>query len=361
LGNANFEHSRDFRPVQTYVVVKGVGQELVDGVPQVVYAVYNAHADAYPCRYLPNGWGRAPWSNADIGTLADARAVAEAIGARAWGALGQLAWDTDLIPEGATTPVDLDVGDLIALTNPQEGQDYAIYPVLEINPVGGTLGHPVYHLVVGEAAPDFEDIINQITSVRRVQDALTQRGGAAQDVTLGPGGTPGSPKDVPPTRTATHSERNVAMGQYNDVTAFTTRGGTQDRDPTAPADPTAYAPQFRAQYYDATTQTWQNGTTISGQDGRPHPQTFMLAFTADGTSDPYIGHWDMDLSVIRLKGTGSCTLNANGVTVAGPFTAPGVFTFTPVHYSVADPTDPDDWSVTVSGVSGSLSVTVTET
>lgn len=174
MGNANFTHSRDFRQSRTYVVVWGPSAEFSPTVGAYLFvsAIYNEHVTDYPCRYLPKGWGGDPWFNADIESLARAQQVADAIGWRAWGALGQLGWDTDLIPAGGTTPIDLEVGDLIAFTNVQEGQDYAIYPVIEINPVSGTVGHPVYHLTVGEEAPDYNDIIGQITATKRIQEAI---------------------------------------------------------------------------------------------------------------------------------------------------------------------------------------------
>lgn len=369
----SFRHKRDFRQSRTYVVVRGAGRECVGGtwvdgacvggVLTLVHATFNDHANEYPCRYLANGWGGDPYFNADIGTIAVAAQVAAAVGERAWGALGQLSWHTDMIPIGDTTPLEIEEGDLVALTDPVEGQDGDIYPALEVTPVGGTVGHPVYELVVGERQPDFLDIIGQITSVVRVQEAVGNFAAAGIDVTLGPGGLPSAPKTVPPTAAPTHSQRNVIKPQFNDTVGLTLAGTPQDRDPLLPVDPADYAHVFQITPPPTPDVSRPEPGLWGSHDGEAHPYTVDFGkLTTDGTYGTHVDY-AMMFRRLSLKGTGTVTLQREGVDVAGPYSVSGTWLnqalsetgFVGIPFAAGD-----DLDIVVTGITGSLSCKLKE-
>lgn len=333
------EHERDWTEVAGRVIVKSAGFELVDGVLQVKAAV--GYDETKASRY------QTTWQAADsdgwadlirdetIPTIAECQVLADTQLNYRWGAQGRMSLrSTHFVPAGSN----------ILVNWPEEGQNYALHRVTDITLVPN-LGRPMYDIQLGSRKPDLADIFQrQARGLTRIW-TLQQAGQL-------PGGSNGAPQGRALNTSPTHDGQNVVQAADDHTTALTLGAGYVPPGDTRTPE---VINRLNVPAPDGTA-----GTSVSDHDGRPHPQTFMLAFAADGTSDPYIGHWDMDVSVIRLKGTGTCTLNKNGVAVAGPFTSPGMFTFAPVHYSVADPTDPDDWSVTVSGVSGSLSATVSE-
>lgn len=362
----SFRHRRDFRQSRTHVVVRGVGTEClggtvvngacVGGVWTLVHAVYTDHANAYPCRYLRNGWGGEPYFNAEIGTIAKAIEIATAIGDRAWGALGQLLWRTDMIPVGSTQVLEIEEGDRIELTNLQEGQDHDLYSVIEVTPVGGTTGHPIYEILVGEVAPDIVDIINQKTSVVRVQEAIANRQGGGSDVTLGPGGTPGAPKDVPPTRAPTHTQRNEFQPQYNDTVGLTIYANAQDRDPVNPVDPANYQHSFRVTPPRTLTNRDPEPGLWASHDGEAHPYTVDFGYiAADGTYGTHVDY-AMMMRRLSIKGTGTVTLQRERIDVAGPYTVSAAWSNQPLSETgfVGIPfAAGDDIHVVVTGVGGS--------
>jgi hypothetical protein len=364
----SFRHRRDFRQSRTHVVVKGIGAECfggtmidgvcVGGVLTLVHAVYTDHANAYPCRYLRNGWGGEPYFNAEIGTIAQAQAIATAIGDRAWGALGQLSWRTDMIPVGSTQVLEIEEGDHISLTNLQEGQNQDIYPVLEVTPVGGTVGHPIYEITVGERQPDFLDIISQKTAVVRVQEAIATNYGAGGlgDVTLGPGGRPGAPKDVPPTRAPTHTQRNEIQPQYNDTVGLTLYANPQDRDPALPVDPLLYQHPFRVTPPRTLSNRDPEPGLWASHDGEAHPYTVDFGYIAtDGTYGTHVDY-AMMMRRLSIKGTGTVTLQREHIDVAGPYTVSAAWSNQPISETgfVGIPfAAGDDIHVVVTGVGGS--------
>jgi hypothetical protein len=356
----NFYHERDFRQSRTHVLVRGVGTEAVGGVTTLVHAEYTTHVADYPCRYLPEGWGGEPYFDADIDTLAKAQDVATALGDAVWGALGTLGWHTDGVPVGSTTITRFRQGDLIAVDDPLEGQADTVYPIRHVERVPGTTGWPVWALTVGDEPPDVLDLIRGITVIRPIQQALAGTRGAGGGAGLGTQGMPGTPRQMPVSRTPTNSAAAVVKPQFNDTTGVTIQGNAQDRDPATPILPASYAPSFAVT--PAATDAVPDpapGTWTTHGDGRPHPQVYPMGFSVEGSTERIVVPWDTSINRIKVKGTGTATLNKNGVAAAGPFSPAAGWQAIdpPVLYSeVAD----DDWSVTVSGVSGSLSVAISE-
>lgn len=368
---SSFRHRRDFRQSRTDVVVKGVGGEIVDDEVQLVWARYMTHADAYPCRYLPFGWGGEPYTDPDIVSIAQARQVATAIGDRVWGALGTLVWQTDGVAVGSTAITRFAVGDRIELTDPVEGQFAVRYVVRDVTLLAESVGHPVWELTVGDVQPDIIDIIRGVTVVQPIQQLLRgSGGGGATGTTLGPAGVPSAPVDIAPTRAPTHSQRNLIRAQFNDTIGLTLQATVRDRNLQEPVRPEYYAHPFQVTPPPTLLKPRPAPGLWASHDGEAHPYTVDFGYLAvDGT---YGTHLDYAMAMRRLsvKGTGTVTLQKNGVTVAGPVSVSGSWINQVIGAPVLPPPAPppgipflagDDLHIVVSGTSGTgVSVKVKE-
>jgi len=330
-------HDRDPRPAKQRIIVVGKGGDpTIAGTP-LVYVDYTvpAHVTAY-ATWLHATPGRALiLVDERINTLITARKIALAIESKIYGPEGRITFRT-------ARPTQ--AGEVVRVHIPQEGQDYARFVVADSQAVAGTVGRPLYQITVGAPAPDLRSIVDN--AVRGTSNDLPLVARKALAAGLG---APSTPKyrqalDANPHTTA----QNTTTPRDKTIVAHRIKGSA--RLPTGATT----APAANLWEVEAAAGT---DKTLVSPDGRPHPQTFPLAFTADGTTDPYISHWDMDLAAIRLKGAGSVTLNRNGVAVAGPVSGTGLHLFAAIHYAVGGP---DDWSLTVSGTSGPLSVIVSE-
>jgi hypothetical protein len=138
---------------------------------------------------MPEGWGGAPYSFPEVGTVAVAVEVATSIGDRVWGALGSLTWRTDGVAVGGTAITRFVPGDLIELTDPVEGQSAARYVIREVEPVSGSTGHPVWQITVGDIAPDIVDLMRGVTVIQPLQEQIRGAGSGSSGA-LGPAGVP---------------------------------------------------------------------------------------------------------------------------------------------------------------------------
>src|SRR6476661_560550 len=276
----DFHHTRDGKDVRTDVVVKGIGSDPTTG--QLVYSRFQDHVSDYPCEYLPNGIGGDPYFDTSIDTQAKADAVAAAIGYRVWGALGALNWQTDGMAVGGLALTYFEPGDVIALYDPAEGQNYTRYVVRKVTPDGGTAGHPTYRIEVGDVIPNVKDLIRGATIVQPHRRAIgTGNGTNTRGASLGVNGLPGAPPLIPVEYLPTHDGMNVIRAANPDTRGLKIRPPIQQ-----PGDPPVLnpAPGLAAQTYNSTTATWEDKTWISSDDGRPHPAEFHLGtYSTDGT------------------------------------------------------------------------------
>jgi hypothetical protein len=349
FGFRDFTHTRDAKDVRTDVVVQGVGGDPTTGA--LIYSRYQAHTTDYPCEYLPNGWGGEPFFDTTIDTLAKADAVAAALGYRVWGALGTLTWLTDGVAEGGTACTYFEPGDVIALTDPAEGQDATRYVVRKVTVQGGTAGHPVYRLEVGDVIPSPKDLIRGATIVQPHRRAVAGGdGGATRGAALGVNGMPGAPPLLPVERLPSNAAQTVIRGANPDTPGLTIRPPVQQ-----PGDPPVLtpAPGFRAQTYNATTSTWEDKTWVSADDGRPHPAEFHLGtFSTDGSFSVTVAVRTVTVTALDLAGTGSATLLRNGTAVSSAISGEGHHVLsTPITYSPSPSsgTPGDKIGVTISG------------
>ncbi|HEX6608663.1 MAG TPA: hypothetical protein VF276_17320, partial [Chloroflexia bacterium] len=234
-----FSHTRDGKDVRTDVVVKGIGSDPTTGA--LIYSRYQGHIADYPCEYLPDGIGGEPYFDTAIDTQAKADAVAATIGYRVWGALGALSWVTDGVAEGGTAITYFEPGDVIALYDPAEGQDYTRYVVRKVTPQGGTAGHPVYRIEVGDVIPNVKELIRGATIVQPHRRAIGTGGGTnTRGAALGTHGLPGAPPQIPMEARPVHSQQNNMRAAFTDVIDLTTDQPTQlrpDVDPDNPPTP----------------------------------------------------------------------------------------------------------------------------
>jgi hypothetical protein len=346
----DFHHIRDGKDVRTDVVVKGIGSDPTTG--QLVYSRYQGHTADYPCEYLPNGIGGDPYFDTSIDTQAKADAVAAAIGYRVWGALGALNWLTDGQAVGGLALTYFEPGDVIALYDPAEGQNYTRYVVRKVTPQGGDAGHPKYRIEVGDVIPNVKDLIRGATVVQPHRRAIGTGGGTnTRGAGLGVNGLPGAPPQIPIEHTPVHSQQNVVKPAFTTVIAQTYRAGTQlptGADPFAPP-----APANQIEHYssaDVKTQWTDN-------NGVHHPIGVVMQWAADGTK--YFSPWadvvGIDAGMLERSGTGSetITFTRNGTPVDPPFdaskgarigvTAAGVDPGTPLTATVRE----QDQAVTV--------------
>lgn len=352
----NFYHERDFRQSRTHVLVRGVGSEDPGGGVQLVYAEYTTHAADYPCRYLPDGWGGEPYFDADIDTLAKATDVATAIGDAVWGALGTLGWHTDGVAVGAGTAITrFHQGDLVQVDDPVEGQSDVVYPIRHVERVAGTTGHPVWALTVGDEPPDVLDLIRGITVIRPIQQALAGAGGTGGGAGLGTQGMPGTPRQVPVSRTPTNNAAAVVMPSNPDTSAVITRPGWSD-PAGAPPDWVNY--QLQSQVWNATGGYYEARFRVTGADGWPHPYVAVFGYLVDGTYPGGHMPYPVSMHVLDLKGTGTVQLQRNGVNVGSTHTVSGTRT---VFVIAVDFAEGDDLGVVVTATSGAgVSVIVHE-
>lgn len=334
-----FHHDRDLRPGKQRIIVVGKGGDpTIIGNP-LVYVDYTnpAHTAAYPT-WIHATAGRALIIvDERINTLVVATAIAHAIEAKIYGPEGRLTFRT-------TRPTK--PGELIQVTILEEGQDHANFVVADSQAVAGTVGQPLYEVTIGAPAPDLRAIVDN--AIRGIANDIPLAARKALAAGLGAQSTPSHRQavDANPHSAA----QNTVKPRHKAVVAQTWRANSSA---LPGVDPNTVGAANLLETYSPNGAT--PGFTVSPSDGRPHPQVYVMAFTSDGTSDRYINHWDTDFAVLRTKGTGHVTLNKNGVGVAGPFFGDGAHTFGGIHYVPSD-----DWSITVTGVVGNFSVTVSE-
>lgn len=343
-------HERDARDVATRVIYKGIGGDVTDtgsGPPPLVYydQLNPDHAAAYPTTYqLAPGWGAEPILESRLHTVETARFMAEYVEQRAWGAVGRIRFRIrkQVYP-----------GQRIRLRDPNEAQN-TVFVVHEATQAAGT--DEWWDVTVGFVQPTIGDVIKGgLVDLMLNREDIAWKTGQLAGPTY-----PGMPKQVPIEMAPVHSNRNWITAGFGDTAALTVQGVKMGRDgkPVSNVDQEhvfrVKPPRVVGEHKMPKDSTW-----VTGGDGRPHPQVYPMGFSADGSTDRIVVPWDTSITRIKVKGTGTATLNKNGVAAAGPFSpVAGWQAISPaITYSEAED---DDWSVTASGVSGFLSVAVSE-
>lgn len=318
------------------------------GQPPQYGLAYDPGRPVQPTVYQTDpGRSGKPFFSEDIRSAAHAQAEAERIEAQAWAPARTLRFRT----RRPTLP-----GELVWVRIPPEGLDEA-FRVTEVSTVPGVIRK--YDVTIGRPMPDFNA---QMQRRARKDHALQQLAALGQPLPGGQTGAPGATRRIPlhSTPQNPNSTENIIKPGANDTVGLTLQGNAQDRDPLNPVDPASYAPAFQvkppatALVPDPAAATW-----TSQGDGRPHPQVYPMGFSADGSTDRIVVPWDMRITRIKVKGTGTATLNKNGVAAAGPFSPAGGWQAISPAITYSEVAD-DDWSVTASGVSGFLAVAVSE-
>lgn len=348
---SDFEHQRDARKTTPQVVVKGLFADTTTMGNPLVYFRHSvpAHLAQYPDTHRRQPGRTLLVNERTLATVAEALRYAQRLETQVWAPRGTLSFtleDADLATLGLSIDA-LKVGAWLHYIDDMETLDRE-YPIVGVKTKETPEERSAY-VTVGFLPLDAKDV-----RVGGTADMPWLRnggpGGSGPGAQEGRGGAVGVPVVASTHTTPVRTAQNIITTVTKAVTALTLKATAR----VMPGQDPLTIPQahiFEAYAPAALTPA----THISGLDGRPHPQVYALGFNAAGTTRRYINHWDTDFAVLRTKGTGYVTLNKNGVAVAGPYSGDGAHTFDGIHYVPSD-----DWSITVTGVVGEFSVTVSE-
>jgi hypothetical protein len=311
-----FKHGRDASAIMGRVTVKGVGGDptLVEQ-PIVSYTAINAdHIAAYPTKYQKEpGWSGDIIFDTRIDSSIKAQSIAEHIEEQTWAARGQVTFNTDFLSDDTIEP--LAAGDVIHIEDENENLDQDEF----INQVvfqGGSTGHPVFEVSVGQREVDISDIIKGGTlDIPWFETNPLTIPGVGSRPRLS---SPGVPREIPIESTPTHSARNIVKPLTDQVIGLV----FQQPKRIAPFTDDPPAPKNLVE----TRDKYENVHNWYDAQGGDHPHHYLTYFPGPGLA--LVTTVDQcSLVVMKVQnedGTANTDvtvdLKLNGTTVSAPTT-----------------------------------------